>query len=109
MPDCGFPVAHLLVVLHASTGMIVDVIASCCRTHDMSHLMDLLEHLRPGDVLLADRGYSSYATLALVLQEKSHAVLRVHQRMCVSFKTGRPSREQLPKHKRAGAPTSKYI
>lgn len=106
---CGFPVAHLLVVLHASTGMIVDVIASCCRTHDMSRLMDLLKHLRPGDVLLADRGFSSYATLALVLQSKSHAVLRVHQRMCVSFKAGRPCRKQLPKHKRAGAPTSQYI
>ena len=33
----------------------------------------------------------------------------MHQRTCVSFKVGRKCRKQLPKHKRAGAPTSRFV
>lgn len=34
---CGFPVAHILALFHASTGLLARVIASPMRTHDMRH------------------------------------------------------------------------
>ena len=34
---CGFPTAHLLALFHAGTGLLMDVLASPLRTHDMKH------------------------------------------------------------------------
>ena len=67
-PGCGFPVAHLLATLDAGSGMILDLIASPLRTHDMAHVRKIHPQLHPGDVLLADRGFCSYAHLALILK-----------------------------------------
>jgi hypothetical protein len=89
-PGCGFPVAHWLVLLHAGTGMIAKMLASPLRTHDLSKTTDLHPELRSGDVLVADRGFCSYAHLALLLQRKVHGVLRIHQRTIVDFTPGRP-------------------
>jgi hypothetical protein len=46
--------------------------------------------LRPGDVLVADRGLCSYAHLALLVQAGVHAVLRVGARQIVDCTPGRP-------------------
>jgi hypothetical protein len=35
---CGFPVAHLLTLFNARTGLAVDAIAAPLRTHEMSRL-----------------------------------------------------------------------
>jgi hypothetical protein len=34
---CGFPVAHMLTLFHAGTGLLLRVLASPMRTHDMRH------------------------------------------------------------------------
>ena len=88
-PGCGFPTAHWLVLLHAGTGMITKMMASPLRTHDMSKVVDLHPELRAGDLLVADRGFCSYAHLALLLQRGVHGLLRIHQRMNVDFTPGR--------------------
>jgi hypothetical protein len=36
LPGCGFPVAHLMVLFHAGTGLLREILASPLRTHDMS-------------------------------------------------------------------------
>jgi len=88
-PGCGFPVAHWLVLMHAGTGMIAKMLASPLRTHDLSRTVDLHPELRSGDVLVADRGFCSYAHLALLLQRGAHGVLRIHQGTIVDFTPGR--------------------
>jgi hypothetical protein len=35
-PGCGFPVAHLLVLFHAQTGLLLDAWASRLRTGDLT-------------------------------------------------------------------------
>jgi|SRR3990172_9534464 len=35
---CGFPVAHLLLLFHAGTGLLRQVLAAPLRTHDMSQV-----------------------------------------------------------------------
>ena len=40
---------------------------------------------------------------------KMHAVMRLHQRVVANFKAHRPRRQDLPKAKRKGQPTSRYI
>jgi hypothetical protein len=46
--------------------------------------------LRSGDILVGDRGFCSFAHLALLAARGVQAVLRVHQRQRVDFTPGRP-------------------
>jgi len=106
---CGFPVMHLLALFDQSTGMIQDLLTHPNNTHDMAKVSKLHPMLEEGDVLLGDRGFSSYAHLALLLQENLHGVLRVHQKQIVSFKQGRKCKRQLPKARRGDAPSSSFV
>jgi hypothetical protein len=110
-PGCGFPTAHWLVLLHAGTGMITKMLASPLRTHDMSKTVELHPELQAGDLLVADRGFCSYAHLALLLQRGVHGLLRIHQRINVDFTPGRAHfhhGQGNTKHKK-GMPRSRWI
>ena len=78
-PGCGFPVAHLLVLFHAGTGLIREILTSPFRTHDMSQVVQLHPALQPGDIGLGDRGFCSYAHLALLSLKGVFGVFRIHQ------------------------------
>ena len=108
-PGCGFPVASLMVCCDAATGLIAKAIALPLRVHEMAHAAQLHQDLLPGDVLVGDRGYCSYAHLALVLRGKLTAAFRMHQRTIVSFRPGRRCVRDLPKSQRAGKPGSQWI
>lgn len=88
-PGCGFPTAHWLALLHAGTGMITKMLSAPLRTHDMSGVTELHPELHAEDLLVADRGFCSYAHLALLLQRGVHGLLRIHQRTIVDFTPGR--------------------
>ena len=82
---CGFPVAHFLAMFDSATGFLVEVLASPLRTHDMSKVAQIHPALRAGDVLVGDRGFCSYAHLALLFQRGIHGVFRLHQRLRLSI------------------------
>ena len=105
-PGCGFPVAHLLALCDAGTGAIVDLLASSWRVGDLTRVGELHPHLRKGDVLVADRGFCSYAHLALLFMQNVHAVFRVHQRTLVDFKPHRPHAED---RRTRGRPRSHWL
>jgi hypothetical protein len=104
---CGFPVAHMLVLFHAGTGLLQRVLASPLRTHDMRHAATMHPELEEGDILLADRGFASFAHLALLFLRKMHAVFRCHQQQIVSFRVGRKHTKQSKPRK--GMPRSRYV
>jgi hypothetical protein len=104
---CGFPVAHLLVLFHAGTGLLLRAIASPLRTHDMRHAMIMHTEMDEGDVLLADRGFASFAHLALLFTRKMHGVFRCHHRQIVDFRAGRAHTRQCKPRK--GLPRSRYV
>jgi hypothetical protein len=79
-PGCGFPVAHLLALVEAHTGYLVRVAVAPHRTHDLTDAPALHPALRPGDVLVGDRAFASYAHLAQLQWRGVHAVFRAHQR-----------------------------
>ena len=88
-PGCGFPTAHLLVEFDLYHGYLLRAVAAPCRTHDMKHAAVLHQDLRPGDVLLGDRGLCSYAHLALCRRRRIFGLFRAHQRQIISFTPGR--------------------
>jgi hypothetical protein len=89
-PGCGFPVARLLGLFHAGTGLLMKLVVAPLCTHDLTHVQKGHPTLAPGDVLVADRGLCSYAHLALLVQAGLYAVLRVGARQIVDFTPGRP-------------------
>jgi hypothetical protein len=89
-PGCGVPVAHLLGLFHAGTGVLLKLVVAPLLTHDLAQVQAVHPALQPGDVLVADRGLCSYAHLALLAQAGVHAVLRVGARQIVDFTPGRP-------------------
>src|SRR5262245_60682202 len=105
----GFPVAHLLGLFHAGTGLLLEVFAAPLRSHDMAGIMAVLPLLSAGDVLVADRGFCSFAHLALLMAKGVHAVFRLHQKQIVDFTPGRaharPGQKRVPK----GIPRSRWI
>src|SRR3954453_17491623 len=88
-PGCGFPLAKLLAVFDLSTGMLLRVAAAPLRAHETGQLAAVHAELAAGDVLLGDRGFCSYAHLALLVQRGAHGVFRLHQRQLVDFRPGR--------------------
>jgi Transposase DDE domain len=108
-PGCGFPVAHLMVVVHAATGLLLGTLAAPLHSHDMSLVRWVHAHLEAGDVLVADRGLCSFAHLALVLRRGAEAIFRAHQKQIVDFTPGRPHVEPTRKRAPKGMPRSRWL
>ncbi|KKL77148.1 hypothetical protein LCGC14_2037780 [marine sediment metagenome] len=106
---CGFPTAHMLVLMDAATGFILDILACPLRTHEIAHVHQTHGRLRAGDLLVADRGFCSYAHMAQLLAQGIEFVFRIHQCVIVDFTPGRahvsPKAKNLPK----GLPRSKWL
>lgn len=77
---CGFPVAHLLVLVDAATGFIHRAIVAPLRTHDLAQVPRVHPELAANDVLVGDRAFGSYAHLAVLRQQGVHGLFRLHQR-----------------------------
>ena len=108
-PGCGFPVAHLLALFHAGTGFLQEVLPAPWHTHDMAEVATLHAARRPGDVLVGDRAFCSFAHLALLRQHGLHAVFRVHQRQIVDFTPSRPHTTPKPPAAQKGLPRSRWL
>lgn len=89
-PGCGFPVAHLLCLTHAGTGLITKILSGPLLTHDIARTPEIHPEMKRGDVLVADRGFCSYLHLILLMQAGVHAVFRVGGRRKIDFTPGRP-------------------
>jgi Transposase DDE domain len=106
---CGFPVAKWLALFDVATGMLLRSRTAPLRAHDMSQVGPISDGLEPGDVVLGDRGFCSYAHLAILLRRGLHAVFRVHQQQIVDFTPGRPmARRKGPYPRPQGLPSSRW-
>lgn len=84
-PGSGFPVARLLALFHAGTELLTQLVVSPLNTHELSQVQQIHPAMDPGDVLVTDRGLSSYAHIALLVQAGLHALMRVGARQMVDF------------------------
>lgn len=84
-PGVGFPVAHLLAMFDAYSGMVMDVIAAPLRTADFAQAPLVHPLMGAGDIAIADRAFCSYVHVALLAARGVHAVFRLHQRIVAPF------------------------
>jgi hypothetical protein len=74
------------------TGVLLDYAKGNKHDHELSLFQGLLDQFKTGDLALADRGFSTYTLLCLLLRRGAHGLFRLHQ--------ARPS--DLRKGKRLG-------
>ena len=108
-PGCGFPVANILALFHAGTGVLLKVMVTPLRSHEMASVSGIHPALEPGDVLIVDRGLSSFAHLALLVRGGVEAVFRMHQRQIVDFTPNRPHARPGAKRAAKGLPRSRWL
>jgi hypothetical protein len=91
-PGVGFPQMRWVALIALTTGCVLDSAFGPCRgkeTGETALFRQLLGTLRAGDVLVADRYYCSYWTVALAMQLGVDVVFRQHQRRHTDFRRGR--------------------
>jgi hypothetical protein len=86
---CGFPTAHLLVQFDLEHGFLLRALPAPWRTHDLKRAAVMHHDLSPGDLLLGDRAFCSYAHLALCRERRLQGLFRAHQRQIISFRPHR--------------------
>jgi len=88
-PGCGFPVLKLAVLFSLTSGAILRVLTGSLRHHDLRLLRGLWDALIQGDILLGDRAYGEYTTLAGLPRQGVDVVARLHPRRQVDFRKAR--------------------
>ncbi len=106
---CGFPVAHWLALMHGATGLISKIATAPLRTNDPRLLPEIHPELQSGDVLVGDRGFCSFAHLAMLWSRGVHGLFRIHHQI-VDFTPGRPhGKQRSPRPQDKGLPRSRWV
>jgi hypothetical protein len=108
-PGCGFPVAKILASFHAGTGVLLKVMAKPLRSHEMASVTGIRADLKRNDVVVADRGFCSFAHLAILTKDGVFALFRMHQRQIVDFTPNRPHARPSEKRSAKGLPRSRWL
>ena len=88
-PGCGFPMVAFVGVFCLATGAALDVALGQWFLHDLSLFYFVRKAFAMGDIMLADRGFCSYAEIALMQHRGVDTVMRLHQRRKTDFRCGR--------------------
>nr|WP_265593243.1 IS4 family transposase [Verrucomicrobium sp. BvORR034] len=86
---CGFPLMKLVGLFDLSLGAWLATVKRGTRVHDAAMAWRLLKHLHPGDILVADRGFCSYAFIAVLKERGVEVVMRVHHSRQCDLRKGR--------------------
>ena len=78
-PGCGFPLAKIGALFSLATGAAVALVISISTTHDLKLARQIYQFLVPGDVLLGDCAFCSYADLVFIQNHGCDAVFRLSQ------------------------------
>jgi Transposase DDE domain len=89
-PGCGFPVLKFLALMSLTSGAVLHVALGNLHHHDLRLLRTLWDKLKAGAILLGDRAYGEFTTLAGLLPQGVEAVARWHHARKVDFRKARP-------------------
>ena len=85
-PGCGFPVIRFVALLSLNSGAILQVMMDGLRSHDLRLFRRLWQSLRPGDIVLGDRAFGEYSTVAQLPRQGVDVVARLHHQRKVDFR-----------------------
>jgi Transposase DDE domain len=110
-PDCGFPVAYGLVLVHWGSGLIQRLATARLGTSELTLAPQVHPELQPGDVAVADALFGNYVQLALLSLRGVFGVLRLSSHKIVDFTPGRPHvlPEGVLRRLSPGRPRSRWL
>ena len=88
-PGCGFPVMQIVGCFCMASGAIIDWVETALKCHECRIFRRMLHLFDQSDVVLGDRGFCSYANLALLVERGAHAVMRAHQMRQLDYRQGK--------------------
>jgi hypothetical protein len=91
-PGCGLPIARVLVVFSLAVGTVLEAAIGPYQgkqTGENSLFRGLHHTLLEGDIVLADRFYSGWFDIALLVQRGIDVVVHKHQLRASDFRTGK--------------------
>lgn len=87
-PGCGFPLLRLVGLFSLASGGLLDYAQGNQHQHELALLHQLLDQFKPGDLALADRGFSAYGLMGLLLGRGVESLFRLHQRRRADLRQG---------------------
>ena len=87
-PGCGFPIMYLCTLMSLASGALLDFALGNKHAGELNLWRRLWNLFKPGDIVLGDRAYCSYADLALLRQRQVDVVARLGKRK-TDFRQGR--------------------
>ena len=87
-PGCGFPVVKLAACFCLASGALLQWVEGTLKEQDCRLLQKLLSAFKKGDGVLADRGFSSFPSLATLLARGVDAVMRTHHFRKLDWRAG---------------------
>lgn len=86
---CGFPVMKVVACFCLASGVLQKWVETELKRHESRILKEFISFFNPGDVVLTDRGFSSYGNLASLFREGIDSVMRVHQMKKLDYTQGK--------------------
>ena len=83
---CGFPVMKLVVLFSLASGAILSVVTGNLHMHDLRVFHQIWDCFKIGDILLGDRAFGEFGTLAGLKQRGVDVIARLHQARKVDFR-----------------------
>jgi hypothetical protein len=85
-PGCGFPLMKIVLLFSLASGAILALAKANKHNSERGLFRRLWDCLGAGAILLCDRGFGDYPTLASLKQRGIDAVARLHQSRIVDFR-----------------------
>ena len=83
---CGFPVMKIMALFCLASGAILKVATTSLRCHDARLFRRLWDWLEKDDILMGDRAFGDYITLASLPERGVDVVCRLHQGRSPNFR-----------------------
>jgi len=88
-PGCGFPLMKIVGVFSLSSGVLLDYQKGNKHRHELALLYKMLDHFKPRDLAIADRGFCNFVLIAMLLLRGVGSLFRLHQARHIDWRRGK--------------------
>lgn len=89
-PGCGFPLVRWVVLFSLATGALLEVAIGNKYKSELKLLRQIWDRLKPGMLLLTDRGFCDFVTIAALHFRKVDSVMRLNATRDHDLRKGKP-------------------
>jgi hypothetical protein len=82
---CGFPIMRILAVFSLATGALLSYAKGSLGTGETTMLRKITSTFSPGDIMLADRGFCSFATIAGLMGMSVDILVRMREKTIKNY------------------------